>query len=84
MVPTLNLPGLAKDTESIFYLLKRKSQVKICRTDDEWLLTGCTQHMNTEDDGKVGISGDGTTTARSFEGITNKTLYCDVLQQELT
>ena len=58
--------------------------MKIWRTNDERLLIDCIQHMNTEDDGKVGISGDGTTTARSFEGTTNKTLYCDVLQQELT
>ena len=36
------------------------------------------------DDGKAGISADGTTAARIFEGTMNGTLYCDVLQQELT
>ena len=44
--------------------------------------------MNTGDGGKAdiwsGISGDGTTAATSFEGTMNGTLYCDVLQQELT
>ena len=32
----------------------------------------------------VDISDGETTTARIFEGIVNGTLYCDVLQQELT
>ena len=44
--------------------------------------------MNTGDGGKAGtwsgISGDGTTAARIFEGTMNGTLYCNVLQQELT
>ena len=40
--------------------------------------------MNTGDGGKAGISADGTTAARIFEGTMNGTLYCDVLQQELT
>ena len=42
--------------------------------------------MNTGDGGKVwgGISDGGTTTAPIFEGTMNRTLYCDVLQQELT
>ena len=43
--------------------------------------------MNTGDGDKAGIcadiSGDGTTTARNFEGTMSGTLYCDVLQQEL-
>ena len=74
--------------ESIFYVLKRKNQVKIWRTDDERLLPDCIQQMNTGNSGKVGIwggiSGDGTTAARIFEGTMNETLYCDVLQQEMT
>ena len=70
--------------KSTFYVLKRKNQVKIWRTDDERLLPVCIQQMNTKDGGKAGISGDGTTAARIFEGTINKTLYCDVLQQELT
>ena len=44
--------------------------------------------MNTADGGKAdiwgGISGDGTTAARIFEGTMNGMLYCDVLRQELT
>ena len=74
--------------ESTFYVLKRKNQVKIQRTDDERLLPDCIQQMNTGDDGKAGIwagiSGDGTTAATIFQGTMNWTLYCDVLQQELT
>ena len=40
--------------------------------------------MNTGNGGKVGKSADGMTAARIFEGTMNGTLYCDVLQQELT
>ena len=40
--------------------------------------------MNTGDGGKAGISAGGTTAARIFEETMNGTLYCDVLQQELT
>ena len=40
--------------------------------------------MNAGDGGKAGISADGTIAARIFEGTMNGTLYCDVLQQELT
>ena len=62
--------------------------MKIWKTDDERLLSDCLQQMNTGDGGKTGIwadiSGDGTTAARIFEGTMNGTLYCDVLQQELT
>ena len=74
--------------ESIFYVLKRKNQVKIWRTDDEQLLPDCIQQMNTVDGGKAGIWGgiaaDGMTAARIFEGTMNGTLYCNVLQQALT
>ena len=74
--------------EPTFYVLKRKDQVKIWRTDDERLLPDYIQQMNTGDGGKAGIwggiSGDGTTAARIFEGIMYGTLYCDVLQQKLT
>ena len=62
--------------------------MKIWRTDDKRLLPDCIQQMNTGYGGKAGIwsgiSGDGTTAARIFEGTMNGTLYCDVLQQELT
>ena len=40
--------------------------------------------MNTGNGGKAGISGDETTAARIFERTMNGTLYCDVLQQEMT
>ena len=58
--------------------------MKIWRTDDERLLPDCVQQMNTGDGGKAGISADGTTAARIFEGTMNRTLYCEVVQQELT
>ena len=58
--------------------------MKIWRTDDERLLPDCIQLINTGDDGKAGISGDETTAATIFQGTMNGTLYCDVLQQELT
>ena len=58
--------------------------MKIWRTDDERLLPDGIQLMNTGDGGKAGISGDGTTAATIFQGTMNETLYCDVLQQELT
>ena len=70
--------------ESIFYVLKQKNQVKIWRTDDERLLPDCIQQMNTGDGEKICKSDDGTTTVPIFEGTMNGTLYCDVLQQELT
>ena len=73
--------------ESTFNVLKRKNQVKIWRTDHERLLPECIQQMNTGDGGKVGIwggiSGEGTTTARIFDGTMNGILYCNVLQSEL-
>ena len=62
--------------------------MKIWRTDDERLLADCIQQMNAGDGGKAGIwagiSADETTAARIFEGTMNGTLYCEVLQQELT
>ena len=58
--------------------------MKIWRTADERLLPDCIQQMNTGDGGKAGISADETTAARIFQGTMNGTLYCDVLQQELT
>ena len=73
-----------RNDESTFYVLKRKNKLKIWRTEDERLLSDCIQQMNTEDGGKVGISGAEMTTAQSFAGTMNGTLYCDVLQQELT
>ena len=58
--------------------------MKIWRTDHERVLPDCIQQMNTGAGIKVGIAGDGAITARIFEGIRNRTLYCDVMQQELT
>ena len=73
--------------KSTFYVLKRKNQVKVWRTDDERLLRECVQQMNTGDGGKVGIwggiSGEGTMSARIFDGTMNGMVYCDVLQKEL-
>ena len=60
--------------------------MKIWRTDDEQLLPGCVQQMNTGSGGKVGtwgeISDQGTTMARIFDDSVNGILYCDVLQTE--
>ena len=58
--------------------------MKIWRTDNERLLPDCIQQVNIGDGDKAGISADGTTAATIFEGTMNGTLYCDVLQQELT
>ena len=73
--------------ESTFYVLKRKNQVKIWRTDDERLIPECVQHMNTGNCGKVGIWGgimsEGTTIARIFNDSMNGALYCDVLETEV-
>lgn len=73
--------------ESTFYVLKRKNQVKIWRTDDERLIPECVQHMNTGNGGKVGIWGgimsEGTTMARIFNDSMNGALYCDVLETEV-
>ena len=73
--------------ESTFYVLKRKNQVKIWRTDDQRLLPECLEQMNTGNGGKIGIwggiSGQGTTMARIFDGTMNGILYCNVLQNEL-
>lgn len=73
--------------ESTFYVLERKNQVKIWRTDEERLHQGCIQQMNTGKAGKVGIwggiSGHGATEARVFDENMNGHLYCDVLNKEL-
>ena len=76
--------------ESTFYVLKRKNQVKIWRTDDERLVPECVQHMNTGNGGKVGIcmgwdyeNKEGTTMARIFNNSMDGTLYCSVLETEL-
>ena len=58
--------------------------MNIWTTGDERLLPDGVQQMNIEDGGKIGIADGGTTTAPIFEGSMNGTLYCDVLQQELT
>ena len=62
--------------------------MKIWRLDDGRLLPDCIRQMNTGDGGKAGIwagiSADGMSAARIFKGTMNGTLYCDVLQQELT
>ena len=58
--------------------------MKIWRTDNERLQPDCIQQLNTGDGGNVGMSDVETTTALIFEGTMNGTLYCDVLQQELT
>ena len=45
--------------ESTFYVLQRKNQVKIWRTDEERLHPDCIQQLNTNNGGKLGIWGEG-------------------------
>ena len=73
--------------ESVFYVLKRKNQVKIWRTNDELLLPECVEQANTGDGGKItiwgGISGYATTLSRTFQENMNSQLYADILEKEL-
>ncbi|CAF1667223.1 unnamed protein product, partial [Rotaria magnacalcarata] len=73
--------------ESTFYVLERKNQVKIWRTDEERLHPDCIQQVNTGRGGKLGIwggiSGRGTTEARIFNENMNGSVYCEVLSNEL-
>ena len=73
--------------ESTFYVLERKNQVKVWRTDEERLHQDCIQQVNTGRGGKLGIwggiSGQGTTEARVFDENMDGQLYCDVLNNEL-
>ena len=51
------------------------------------MMSDCYQIAANNEPGdgdEVDISGTGATTPRIFEGTMNGTLYCDVLQQELT
>ena len=43
--------------------------MKIWRTDDERLLPGCIQQMNTGDGGKAGIAADGTTAVSKWDVV---------------
>lgn len=73
--------------ESTFYVLMRKNSIKIWRTDEERLHPDCIQQLNTGNGGKLGIwggiSGQGPTEAKIFDGNMNGYLYCDVLEGEL-
>lgn len=74
--------------ESTFYVLKRKCQCKVWRTDEERLHPHCIQEMNTGDGGKLAISGaisaHGTILSRIVDENMNGATYCDVLKHELT
>jgi transposase len=73
--------------ESTFYVLQRKNQVKIWRTDEERLHQDCIQQVNTGNGGKVGIwggiSGQGTTEAKIFDENMDGHMYCNILSGEL-
>ena len=69
--------------ESTFYVLRRKNQCKIWRTDEERLHSDCVQQMNTGDGGKLGIWDYGTTLSRIFDENMNGMTYCEVLRHEL-
>ncbi|CAF4837101.1 unnamed protein product [Rotaria sp. Silwood1] len=72
--------------ESTFYVLQRKNQVKIWRTDEERLHPDCVQQVNTVNGGRVGIwggiSGHGATEAKLFDENMDSEMYCDVLGGE--
>lgn len=69
--------------ESTFYVLQRKNQVKIWRTDEERLHPDCIEQATTGNDGKLGIwggiCGEGPTESRIYDGNMNGDLYCSVL-----
>ena len=80
---TNDWPNVIFSDESTFYVLRRKNQCKIWRTDEERLHPDCIQQMNTGDGGKLGISGYGTTLSRIFDENMNGMTYCEVLRHEL-
>ena len=69
--------------QSTFYVLERKNQVKIWRTDEERL----HQQVSTGKGGKLGIwrsiSGQRPTEVRIFDKNMDEQTYCDVLNHEL-
>ena len=73
--------------ESTFYVLKQKKQCEIWRLEKEELLPECLQQTNTGDGGKVGIwrgiSGFGTTNAKTDTENMNGELYCYVLRNKV-
>ena len=73
--------------ESTFYVLERKNQVKIWRTDEEPLYQDCIQQGSIGKGGKLGIwggiSGQGPTEARIFDENMDGQTYCGVLSHEL-
>ena len=73
--------------ESMFYVLERKNQVKIWRTDEERLHQDCIQQVSTGKEGKLGIwgdiSGQGSTETRIFDENMDGQTYCDVVHHEL-
>jgi len=73
--------------ESTFYVLQRKNQVKIWRTDEERLHPDCIEQLTTGNGGKLGIwggiCGQGPTESKIYDGNMNGELYCSVLGGEL-
>ena len=65
------------------FVLRRKNQCKIWRTDEERLHPDCIQQMNIGDGGKLNISGYGTTLSPIFFENMNGMTYCEVLRHEL-
>ena len=65
------------------FVLRRKNQCKIWRTDEERLHPDCIQQMNTDDGGKLPIWDYGRTLSRIFDENMNGMTYCEVLRHEL-
>ena len=75
-----------RSDESTCYVLERKNQVKIWRSDAERLHPDRIQQMNTGNGGKVGIwggiSGQGIMEAKVFDGNMDGQSYWSVLNGE--
>ena len=73
--------------ESTFYVLEKKNQVKIWRTDEEWLHPDCDEQVNTGRGGKLGIrrgiSAQEPTEARIFDENIDGQMYYGILSGEL-
>ena len=75
--------------ESIFYVIKRKSETKIWRTKDEQWKEGCMNVAATGGGGggRIGfwgvISWEGTGCFRAYNENTNSSVYCDILDNYL-
>ena len=72
--------------ESRFYVLERKNQVEIWRTDEERLYLDCLQQVNTGRGEKLGIwegiSAQESTETRIFDENVDGHMYCNIFNGE--